>query len=166
MGAAVTLITAATAQGLHDLCFALVQRGQFRNLPAPQAPQGTLPTVGGACTQPRWAVFLLRDIRDNRRYQVTFALPATLTNGSNAIPVTFAGTQYGYTCVVRNSTTCLFEINFDPTQTYLVDLPNLPQQGFDVYIFLGGRLPATGVVPTTTPPGTYTGTITLTLQRI
>ena len=166
VGAAVTLIDGAAAQGLHDLCFGTLPRGQARDLPAPQAPQGTRPTVSGTCLQPHWAVFLLRNIRDNRVYSVTFSLPSALTNGANSVSISFGGTQYGYACVVRNSTTCLLETNFNPTVTYLIDLPNLPGQGFDVYVFLGGRVPATGTIPSTTPPGLYTGTITLTLQRI
>lgn len=166
VGSSVTILTTARAQGLHDLCFGRVPVGQAVNLPAPPGSQATLPPVGGACLSPRWGVFLLNDLVRGQFYFLIVNVPTTLSNGPNTISVSFAGTSYGYYCLLASgSTNCISNGNFDPTGGfYYFFLPNnLPNVPYDMYVYLGGRLPATGTVPSTTPPGLYTGTITLTL---
>jgi hypothetical protein len=111
------------------------------------------------------------------RYGVTFTLPTELTNGSGStMPVSFAGTEYGWLCV-WNATTgtpgvCgVHERDFSPADHtasgthLLIDLPNnTPQNNvFTADVYVGGRL----TVPAgTLAPGIYSAPLSVTIARV
>jgi|GEM_PF-4165821 len=91
------------------------------------------------------------DNRENVR--ITLALPLTLTNGSNSVNIQFSQsyTSYSYT----NSTTG--RVYFNPYNPLIIR--NL-RRGRIVYFWLGGTVQSSSNII----PGTYTGTINITVE--
>lgn len=113
------------------------------------------------------------NLRKTVQYGVRFTLPASLSNGTTSIPVTWTGTQYGWMCVWNQTTSTPASCNvqqqsFSPAahagagSELLVDLPNnTPQNNvFAADVYVGGRL----VVPATSlAPGVYSAPLTVTI---
>jgi len=100
---------------------------------------------------------LFRLFSDKKGYfTLTFTLPATLNlPGGGTVPITFDQNHAYYT---YNNSTPISGTYFDPTQatTILINIMNTY-----VYIWLGGTIN----IPSGTPTGNYTATITFTVQK-
>lgn len=150
----------------RDLQFGNVGAGQTVSVPA-QPPY----TAGTWSAAARFG-----NMRKTVRYGVRFTLPTVLSNGTATMPVSFAGTQFGWLCVWNTTTSTasscdVQQTNFDPSlytasgSNLVIDLPNnTPGNGnFASDIYVGGQL----TVPTgTLKPGTYTAPITITMSVI
>jgi hypothetical protein len=91
---------------------------------------------------------------DNAEVDLTFTLVANLTSGGNNLPIVFAAGDAGYntTNLASAATT------FDPNAGATTNLSNAATG--ELYVWIGGTVqPATGQ-----PAGTYTETITLTVD--
>ncbi len=88
-----------------------------------------------------------------RNMQITFTLPTRLSYQSYNIPITFdaSHTAWSYNDVPTGRT------NFDPHSPLYINNVWLLTP---VYVWLGGKLNSTGGVP----PGTYQGTIIVTVE--
>jgi hypothetical protein len=121
-----------------------------------------------------WAAGVrFNNLRKTVQYGIRFTLPASLTNGTTNLPVSWNGTQYGWMCVWNTTTSTAASCNvqqvaFNPSthtgagNELLVDLPNnTPQNNvFAADVYVGGRL----TVPTVSlSPGTYTAPLTVTI---
>jgi hypothetical protein len=147
----------------RDLYFGSVGPGSDVVVPA-QPPYGAGTWSAGV---------RFNNLRKTVEYGIRFTLPSSLTNGSTSMPVSWAGTQYGWLCVWNTATSTpascnVQQLSYDPSahtgagNDLLVDLPNnTPQNNvFAADVYVGGRL----MVPNTTlPPGTYTAPLTVTI---
>jgi hypothetical protein len=121
-----------------------------------------------------WAAGVrFNNLRKTVEYGISFTLPASLTNGTTSLPVSWSGTQYGWLCVWNTTTSTaascgVQQTNYDPSahtssaSPLLVDLPNnTPQNNvFAADVYVGGRL----TVPTVSlAPGTYSAPLTVTI---
>ncbi len=118
------------------------------------------------------AGFRFFNLRKQVEYAVSFTLPTTLQRGAASIPVSFAGTQYGWACIWSTSAaTCnAYGAAFSPAAhaspatALVIDLPNnSPGNNFVGEFYVGGVL---NVPNAPLPPGTYTAPITITLAPI
>lgn len=114
------------------------------------------------------------NLRKTVTYGVRLTLPATLSNGTQDLPVSWSGTQYGWLCVWNTTTSTaascdVQQVAFDPTShtdagsELVVDLPN-NTPGNNVFaadVYVGGRLTVPNV---SLPPGVYTAPLSVTLS--
>lgn len=110
------------------------------------------------------------DLRKQRTYGLTLTLPADLVRGTNSIPVSWTGTQFGSLCSWSSSPSeCnLLAVPFSPSAHTLVPLTvsypiNTPGNNFSADVYIGGRLSVPANLVT---PGVFQGTITATLTVI
>lgn len=114
------------------------------------------------------------NLRKTVTYGISFTLPANLTNGTQNLPVSWNGTQYGWLCVWNTSSSTAASCNvqqsaYNPTAhtgaggQLVVDLPNnTPQNNvFAADVYIGGRLTVPNV---TLAPGVYSAPITVTIS--
>lgn len=114
------------------------------------------------------------NLRKTVAYGIRFTLPTSLTNGTQNLPVSWNGTQYGWLCVWNTTTSTAASCNvqqqaYNPTShtaggsELMVDLPNnTPQNNvFAADVYVGGRLTVPNV---TLPPGTYSAPLTVTIS--
>ncbi|WP_420126234.1 hypothetical protein [Longimicrobium sp.] len=148
----------------RDLYFGNVSPGQVVSVPArPVYPVGT------------WAAGArFSNLRKTVTYGIRFTLPSQLTSGTSTIPVSWAGTQYGWLCVWNTTSgtagvCAVQDASFSPASytgtNLVVDLPNnTPQNNvFAADVYIGGQL----TVPAgTLKPGTYSAPITITVAVI
>lgn len=150
----------------RDLYFGTVGPGSVVSVPArPAYPVGT------------WAAGVrFGNMAKTVRYGVSFTLPSQLVSGTATLPVSWAGTQYGWLCVWNQSTgtpgVCgVQNSSFSPAShtssgtALQVDLPNnTPQNNvFAADVYVGGQL----TVPAgQLKPGTYQAPITITVAVI
>ena len=85
---------------------------------------------------------------------ITFTLPANLISGPNSIPITFSSAYSGYSDTDNPATAT----SFNPFQT--ISFFTAPTDK-TCFIWLGGKVTVSG----STLPGTYTGTIIMTVVR-
>ncbi len=91
----------------------------------------------------------------NRNLQITFTLPSSLVYSSYSVPITFGPTTSAYSLTDLPTG----RTNFDPqTPLYYYGI----RRDINLYIWLGGSVN----IPTNVIPGTYTGTITITVVMI
>jgi hypothetical protein len=148
----------------RDMYFGSVSPGQVVSVPArPAYPVGT------------WAAAArFGNLRKTVTYGIRFTLPSQLTSGTATIPVSWAGTQYGWLCVWNTSSgtagvCAVQDASFSPASytaaSLAVDLPNnTPQNNvFAADIYVGGQLSVPGG---TLKPGTYSAPITITVTVI
>jgi hypothetical protein len=150
-------------EDLRDLQFGTVSPGQVITVPS-QWPYTAGTWAGGV---------RFSNLRKTVSYSVHFTLPATLSNGTTSMPVSFAGTQYGWMCVWNATThtaaSCnVQQVSFSPAahtsaaNPLVIDLPNnTPQNNvFAGDFYVGGQL----TVPSgALLPGTYSAPLTVTL---
>lgn len=166
MDANATIVEVAPVlQTTRALQFGAVVAGQTVVVRAP-------PATASAGTWP--AGFRFTRIRKNRTYQLTFQLPTTLTRGTAAVPVDWAGAEFGQVCLWDIvATTCdIGEIPFDPDRhnqltggqplSFTVER-GIPGNNYQMDVFLGATLRVPNPPPAS---GTYTGTIVVTLTVI
>ena len=148
----------------RDLYFGVVEPGQVVSVPAqPPYPAGT------------WSAGVrFQNMRKTFRYAVQFTLPTVLTNGTQNIPVSFNGLQYGWFCVWNGVTfgACTAEsTSYSPAAhttagtAYVIDLPNNTptNNDFNMDLYIGGLLSVPAV---SLRPGTYTGQIRVSIARV
>ncbi|HEU4454410.1 MAG TPA: hypothetical protein VFR81_15180 [Longimicrobium sp.] len=147
----------------RTLEFGPVGPGQTVSVPA-REPWPSAATWSGA--------FRFFNLRKQVDYAVSFTLPAALQRGAASIPVSFAGTQYGWACIWSTSAaTCnAYGAAFSPAAhaspatAIVIDLPNSsPGNNFIGDFFVGGVITVPGAP---LPPGTYTAPITITLAPV
>lgn len=118
------------------------------------------------------AAFRFFNLRKQVNYAVSFTLPTALQRGAASIPVSFAGTEYGWACVWSTSAAdCnAFGGAFSPADhaspatAFVIDLPNnSPGNNFVGEFHVGGEL---AVPNAPLPPGTYTAPLTITLAPV
>lgn len=113
------------------------------------------------------------NLRKTVTYGIRFTLPANLTNGTQNLPVSWSGTEYGWLCVWNTTTSTpgscnVQQVAYNPTShtaggsELIVDLPNnTPQNNvFAADVYVGGRLTVPNV---TLAPGVYSAPITVTI---
>jgi hypothetical protein len=147
----------------RDLQFGDVGPGQVVSVPArPPYTAGT------------WSAGVrFSNLRKTVRYGVHLTLPTALSNGTVQMPVSWAGTQYGWICVWNATTHTADSCNvqqqtFSPAAhtsegtSILIDLPNnTPQNNvFSADVYVGGQL---SVPSGTLSPGVYTAPLSVTI---
>lgn len=148
----------------RDLYFGSVGPGS--DVPVPARPPYTAGT---------WSAGVrFNNLRKTVTYGIRFTLPATLSNGTQTLPVSWNGTQYGWLCVWNTTTSTPGSCNvqqaqYNPTAhtsagtPLMVDLPNnTPQNNvFAADVYVGGRLTVPNV---NLAPGVYSAPITVTIS--
>ena len=113
------------------------------------------------------------NLRKTVTYGIRFTLPTSLSNGTQTLPVSWNGTQYGWLCVWNTTTSTPASCNvqqmaYNPTShtgagnELMVDLPNnTPQNNvFAADVYIGGRLTVPNV---SLAPGVYSAPLTVTI---
>ncbi|HYR12139.1 MAG TPA: hypothetical protein VEQ60_30415 [Longimicrobium sp.] len=148
----------------RDLYFGSVGPGS--DVPVPAQP----PYSAGT-----WSAGVrFNNLRKTVTYGIRFTLPANLTNGTQNLPVSWNGTQYGWLCVWNTTTSTPGSCNvqqaqYNPTShtgagsPLMVDLPNnTPQNNvFAADVYVGGRLTVPNI---SLAPGVYSAPITVTIS--
>jgi hypothetical protein len=113
------------------------------------------------------------NLRKTVTYGIRFTLPTSLSNGTQTLPVSWNGTQYGWLCVWNTTTSTAASCNvqqvaYNPSahtgaaNPLVVDLPNnTPQNNvFAADVYVGGRLTVPNV---SLAPGVYSAPLTVTI---
>jgi hypothetical protein len=146
----------------RDLYFGSVGPGS--NVSVPAQPPYTAGT---------WSAGVrFTNLRKTVTYGIRFTLPASLTNGTQTLPVSWNGTQYGWLCVwnTSNGTPAACAVqqqSFNPASHttgsgLVVDLPNNTpgNNNFAADVYVGGQLTVPNV---TLAPGVYSAPLTVTV---
>ncbi len=142
-----------TGAGIQNLHFGSLTIGATADVPPG-------PAAGGTSS----AGWRFTGMRKNRPIGLSFALPADLLNGANALPVEWNNSGYGTICV-SNGGACLVSESFNPAAnggTYTLSIPNSTRgNNFDVTVYAGARTTVPSV-----PPGVYSAQVTLTMAYL
>ncbi|HUF51746.1 MAG TPA: DUF4402 domain-containing protein [Longimicrobiales bacterium] len=161
------VIAAPTGNGTRNLSFGAV---------APVAGQTVLVDVPAARTPisgTRYAGEFSFNVSGSRGLDFSVAVPVELTFGSNpTLGMNSNSTQYGGHCWTVNGSACAltsFNPSAGPVRVCHTMLGNgschnnrFFSTGSELYVYIGSML----TVPPTAMPGTYTGTITLTIVQV
>lgn len=148
----------------RDLYFGSVGPGS--DVPVPAQPPYTAGT---------WSAGVrFTNLRKTVTYGIRFTLPANLTNGTQNLPVSWNGTQYGWLCVWNTTTSTpgscnVQQVAYNPSahtsaaSSLMVDLPNnTPQNNvFAADVYVGGRLTVPNI---SLAPGVYSAPLTVTIS--
>lgn len=161
-------LASPTGSGVRNLAFGAIVplAGQTVQVDVPAA---ALPVSGSV-----HAGEFRYDVTSARGLDFSLTVPVALTGpGSIALPVTFAGTQYGAWCVTSGGSACT-PTAFDPSDPALMRVcyqtvgngnchPNrVFPVGSELAVYVGGRLS----VPQNARAGDYSATITLTIVQV
>lgn len=124
---------------ITDLSFGTVTAGTSSNI--------TVSSSGVA----EFQVVFVNNARNNAQITLTFALPSSLTSGTNSLPITFGANSAAY-----NTTNSLSgSTSFDPSQGISNFVAR--RSSLTLYVWIGGSINP----PTGQAAGNYTGAITV-----
>lgn len=161
-------LTSPPGAGVRSLAFGAVTPVAGQTV-AVDVPAAALPVSGSV-----HAGEFRYDVSNVRGLDFAIAVPSSLSGpGVPALPVTFAGTQYGGFCVTSGGSACALT-PFDPGDPSTVRICYRtvgsgnchPSQRFplvsELAVYIGGRLS----VPASARAADYTATITLTIVQV
>jgi hypothetical protein len=154
---AVIALTPVTGGGVRNLSFGQIAVG------------GSVDTGPGAETATSTAKWEFTGIRKNSNVTLTFGLP-TLTNGTSTLPVVWSNNGDGAWCTRRNTfavgtcgtagTTLTGTFNPAGVAPIATTPGGAGNNDRTLTVWVGARVSA---LPPNTPPGLYTGTLSLTI---